>query len=37
MSAMAPARADIDPSVVLPRDRLLERGDSSHHLGKIAS
>jgi len=32
-SAMAQARprADIDPSVVLPRDRLFQRGDGGHH------
>jgi phenylalanine-4-hydroxylase len=38
-AAMARARAgaDIDPSVVLPRDRVLQRGDGSHHAAKIAS
>jgi hypothetical protein len=30
--------ADIDPSVVLPRDRLFQRGDGSHHgAAQIAS
>ena len=39
-SAMAQARtkADIDPAVVLPRDRLFQRGDGTHHgAAQIAS
>lgn len=36
--AQAAARAEIDPSVVLPRDAVVSRGDGSHHVAaKIAS
>ncbi len=36
--AQARAKAEIDPSMVLPRDRVIRRGDGSHHAAaKIAS